>query len=296
MNIGIIGLGDIGGNLAAWLANQGHQVFGYDIDPEAASRAAARGVTPAGSRPELVDRAEVVVTSLADIDAVRATYFADDGLVALAGRDTVTVECSTLPLDLARQITAARRETGGVAIEAAVIGIGKDAVAGRLFLMVAGDAASIDRARPFLDAAGRGWLTTGASGTAAIAKALNNGIGAVTLCAIAEALALAEHHGISPSVLVEAMRKGAGAGASVVLDRHGPHMVDAGQSSRPYNPIARKDALALGDLLPGAVGAALPMLAGMVETYREALVDARIAAPEILAQRAQKSLEEATNQ
>ena len=104
MKIGIIGLGDIGGNLAAWLAGQGHAVTGYDIDPEATARAAARGVTPAGSRSELVERAEVIATSLADLEAVRATYFAEDGLIALAGRDTVTVECSTLPLDLARQI------------------------------------------------------------------------------------------------------------------------------------------------------------------------------------------------
>jgi 3-hydroxyisobutyrate dehydrogenase len=293
MKIGIIGLGDIGGNLAAWLAGQGHAVSGYDIDPKATACAAARGVTPAGSRSELARHAEVIATSLADLEAVRATYFAEDGLVALAGRDTVTVECSTLPLDLARQITTARLETGGAAIEAPVIGIGKDAAAGRLFLMAAGDAASIDRARPFLDAAGRGWLATGASGTAAIAKALNNGIGAVTLCAIAEALALAEHHGIAPATLVEAMRTGAGAGASVVLDRHGPHMAAAGQSTRPYNPIAKKDALALGDLLTGAIGDALPMLNGMVETYRRELAAATVAAPEILTLNAQKTLEEA---
>ncbi|MEZ5866254.1 MAG: NAD(P)-binding domain-containing protein [Geminicoccaceae bacterium] len=295
MRIGIIGLGDIGGNLAAWLAAGGHAVTGYDIDPAAMARAAAQGVAPAASRAELVERADVIATSLADLDAVRTTYFAEDGLVALAGPDRVTVECSTLPPDLTREITAARARAGGAAVEAAVIGIGKDAAAGQLYLMVAGDPAAIDRARPFLDAAGRGWLPTGASGTAAIAKALNNGVGAATMCAIAEALALAAHHGISPATLVEAMRTGAGAGASVVLDRHGAFMAAAEASTRPFNPIARKDAAALGALLPDAVAAALPTLAGMVETYRETLTDARLAAPELLARRAHQRLKEATS-
>ncbi|HRY25724.1 MAG: NAD(P)-dependent oxidoreductase [Geminicoccaceae bacterium] len=295
MKIGIIGLGDIGGNLAAWLASCGHEVTGYDIDPAAAARAAARGVTPAGSRAELVERAEVIVTSLADLAAVRTTYFAEDGLIALAGAGRVTVECSTLPPDLARQITAARCAGGGVAIEAAVIGIGKDALAGQLYLMAAGDPASIERARPFLDAAGRGWLLTGASGTAAIAKVLNNGVGAATLCAIAEALALAAHHGIAPATLVEAMRTGAGAGASVVLDRHGAFMAEAEASTRPFNPIASKDAAALGALLPDAVATALPMLAGMVATYRETLTDAGAAAPEVLTRCAHRRLKDATS-
>ncbi len=295
MRIGVIGLGDIGGNLAAWLAAAGHEVAGYDIDPAAAARAAARGVTPVGSRAELVDRADIIATSLADLEAVRTTYFAPDGLVALAGADRVTVECSTLPPDFTREITAARRKSGAAALEAAVIGIGKDALAGQLYLMVAGDPASIERARPFLDAAGRGWLLMGASGTAAVAKVLNNGVGAATMCAIAEALALAAHHGIEPAALVEAMRTGAGAGASVVLDRHGTFMAEAEASTRPFNPIASKDTAALGVLLPGAVAAALPMLAGMVETYRETLTDAQVAAPEVLARCARQRLKEATS-
>jgi 3-hydroxyisobutyrate dehydrogenase-like beta-hydroxyacid dehydrogenase len=160
---------------------------------------------------------------------------------------------------------------------------------------VAGDAASIDRARPFLDAAGRGWVATGESGTAAIAKVLNDGIIAVTLGAIAEALALAHRHGIDPAVLVEAMRTGAGAGASVVLDRHGPFMARATAAARPANPISRKDALALAELLDGATAAALPMLAAMVETYRRTLDGTTIAALETLTRAAHARLSKATS-
>lgn len=281
MKIGIIGLGDIGGNLAAWLAGQGWAVTGYDIDAAASARAAGKGVGVAPSRAALIEQSELVVTSLPSLGAIEESYFAPDGLVAAGRPDLLTVECSTVPPDLARRITTERIAAGGGAIEASVIGIGKDAAAGALFFMVAGDAGNIDRARPFLDGGGRGWRHVGDSGTASITKVLNNAVGAVTLCAIAEALAFAEANGIAPDVLVDVMQKGAGAGASVVLDRHGIFMAGAAPA-RPYNPISLKDSQALGDLLTPALCRDLPMLATMTETYRHVLAGSKVAVPERL--------------
>ncbi len=281
MKIGIIGLGDIGGNLAAWLVGQGHAVAGYDIDAAASARAAGRGVTVAASRAALIAQSELVVTSLPSLTAIEESYFAPDGLVPAGRPDLFTVECSTVPPELARRITAARIAAGGGAIEASVIGIGKDAAAGALYFMVAGRAGDIDSAQAFLDAAGRGWRHVGDSGTAALAKVLNNAVGAVTLCAIAEALAFAEANGIAPDVLVDVMRTGAGAGKSVVLDRHGTFMAGAAPA-RPFNPISLKDSQALGALLTPALHRSLPMLGAMVETYRRALADCDIAVPERL--------------
>lgn len=286
MRIGIIGLGDIGGNLAAWLASQGHPVTGYDIDPAACARAESRGVAIAPSRAALIAGADLVATSLPSLAAIEDTCFAADGLVA-AGGGVVSVECSTVPPTLAQRITAARIAAGGAAIEASVIGIGKDAAAGDLFFMVAGRADDIERARPFLDVAGRGWRAVGASGTAAVAKVLNNAVGAVTLCAIAEAIALAEAHGIAGEVLVDVMETGAGAGGSVVLQRHGAFMAGA-RPARPFNPISLKDSEALGALLTDELGGALPMLGGMVETYRRELAATPVAAPERLTDAARR--------
>jgi hypothetical protein len=72
-------------------------------------------------------------------------------------------------------------------------------------------------------------------------------------------------------------------------------MAEAEASTRPFNPIASKDAAALGALLPDAVATALPMLAGMVATYRETLTDAGAAAPEVLTRCAHRRLKDATS-
>jgi 3-hydroxyisobutyrate dehydrogenase-like beta-hydroxyacid dehydrogenase len=290
MKIGIIGLGEIGGNLAAWLAASGHEVHGFDISEEAARRAAAVGVTIAPSRADLLERSTFVATSLANLDAIQASYFAEDGLIARHRPGLVTLECSTVPLALARRITAERKAAGGAAVESPVIGIGPDARAGRLFLMAAGDDDDIAAAKPFLDAAGRGWQHTGASGTAAIVKGLNNGVGYATVCAIAEAIALAEQHGIAAETLIHVMHEGRGAGASVMLDRHGEEMAQSASEARPYNPIPLKDAEALGTLLEGHASKALPTLATMVDTYRRELAGSDIGVPERLTRRARQRL------
>jgi 3-hydroxyisobutyrate dehydrogenase len=288
--IGIIGLGVIGGNLAAWLAANRDEVHGFDIDPAAAERAASGGVNVASSRAELIDRSTIVATSLPNLGAIEASYFAEDGLIARHRPGLVTLECSTVPTALARRITAERKAAGGAAVEAPVIGIGPDARAGRLFLMVAGDDADIELAKPFLEAAGRGWHRTGPSGTAAIVKGIHNGVGYATICAIAEAIALAEQHGITAETLIHIMREGHGAAASVMLDRHGEEMAKSASQARPYNPIPLKDANALGTLLEGGIGEALPMLATMVETYRRELAASDIGVPERLTRRARERL------
>ena len=290
MRIGIIGLGEIGGNLAAWLAASGHEVHGFDPSVEAAERATARGTQIAASRADLIARADIVATSLPSLAAIEASYFAADGLIAGHRPGLVTLECSTVPPDMAQRITARRKAAGGAAVEAAVVGIGTAARAGRLFFIVAGTDTDIALAEPFLAAAGRGWQRTGASGTAAIAKGLNNGVGYATICAIAEAIALAEHHGIAAGTLVHIMREGGGAGGSVMLDRHGAEMVNSAREARPYNPIPLKDAEALGALLEGRTGEALPILATMVATYRRELAASDVGVPERLTRRARQRL------
>jgi len=291
MTIGVVGLGDIGGNLARWLVKRRQHVIGFDTADDARSRARDAGVEIAATRAELAAASQFVVTSLAEIAAIEETYLAADGLVALQHEGLVTLECSTVPTELARRLTAARRRAGGAAIEASVIGTGKEARAGALYFLVSGDAADIARAKPMLEMAGRGWQTMGGSGTASIAKLLNNGVGAATICAIAEALALAARHGIEPRALVEAMLEGAGAGRSVVLERHGRFMAGE-QPARRFNPIALKDSQGLAALLQAAGRDALPVLSRTIDSYAHELPPSPVAAPERLAQAALARLEE----
>jgi 3-hydroxyisobutyrate dehydrogenase-like beta-hydroxyacid dehydrogenase len=180
-------------------------------------------------------------------------------------------------------------ERGKLAIEASVVGLGSDARAGNLFFIVSGEPHAVTQAGEFLNHAGRGKIYIGPSGSAAVVKLLNNAIGAVTLCAIAEALAVVRELGIDPSLLVEAVREGHGDGYSTIFERHAFHMANWQKSMRPFSPIPLKDARGVAELI-GDRGSAVPHLAAMTVVYQSALVNAERPAAETMAQFAEHRL------
>lgn len=265
--IAIVGLGEIGGGIARYLAGTGTRVAGFDIALAARDRASDAGVRIAASIAHAVTLAPVVATSLPSEAAVRAAYLGPDGLVA-AGARIVTCDLSTVPVALAREIAEARQSAGGHHVEGALIGVGKDAEAGQMHFMFAGDEASVLSLAPLLRAGGKGHVRFDRPGDAILAKILNNGVGQATLAAVAEALALAQAAGLSRTALVASMLRGQGAGHSVVLERHGRAMA-ADEDGPGPGALAVKDAKALAEAI-GGYRAALPILA----TTADALVDA----------------------
>eukprot|EP01037_Dinobryon_pediforme_P004238 gene4238-4288_t len=247
--IGIVGLGQIGGGMAARLAAQTTGVIGFDIAETACTRAAAAGVTIADSLQSLAARCDVILTSLSSTKAIEQVYLGPNGLADTARPGQLTMECSTVAPDFARKVTAAMIAKGAAALETSVIGQNREALAGTLFFVVAGDAASVARAEPVLALLGHGHVHIGPSGTAAAAKLINNAIGAVTLCAIAESIALAADLGIDPEAFVRLVGEGKGAGYSVVFARHASHMANWRHSTRPPGPISLKDAEGLAALM-----------------------------------------------
>lgn len=268
--VGVIGLGEIGGGLAASLIRRGRRVIGFDIAPEACARAALAGVEIASGLAALLLACDTAVTSLASLAAIERTYFAPGGIVAAARPGFLAVECSTTPPPLARRITDGLTAAGAAAVEAPVIGRGAEAREGRLLFLAAGETDAVRRAAPLFALAGRGHVHVGASGAASVVKLINNAIGQVTLCAIAEALTLAGDLGIEPSVLVRAIDEGRGAGCSVVFDRHAAQMADWRSSTRPPSDLELKDARSLAELI-GDRERALPFLAGMAAHYEAVL-------------------------
>jgi 3-hydroxyisobutyrate dehydrogenase-like beta-hydroxyacid dehydrogenase len=232
---------------------------------------------------EVMTKCDIIATSLSSFAAIEKTYFGTDGLAFSENPNLLTIECSTVAPDLARRITQTMYERGKIAIEAAVVGLGHDARAGNLFFVVSGERHAVTRAGEFLDHAGRGKLYIGPSGSAAIVKLLNNAIGAVTVCAIAEALAVVRELGIDPSLLVAAIREGHGDGYSTIFERHASHMANWRQSTRPFSPIPLKDARGVAELI-STRGAAFPHLAAMTSVYQSALVNAERPAAEAMAQ------------
>jgi len=266
--IAIVGLGEIGGGIARYLARMGTRVAGFDIAQAARDKARQTGVRIARSVAHSAALAPVVATSLPSEAAVREVYLGADGLAA-AGAKIVTCDLSTVPVPLAREIAGARQSAGGRHVEGALIGVGTDAEAGQMHFMFAGDADSVRSLAPLLRAGGKGHVRFDRPGDAILAKILNNGVGQATLAAVAEALALADAAGLSRRELVASMLRGQGAGYSVVLERHGRAMA-ADEDGPGPGALAVKDAKALAEAV-GRHRAALPILGTTAETLVDAM-------------------------
>ena len=287
--IGIVGLGQIGSGMAERLVRRGYAVLGYDIAARAREKAASIGVRNAAGLGELVVECDTILTSLSSVSAIEQTYLGAGGLASSKSKGLLAIECSTIAPTIARRITETMHANGHMAIEASVIGQHREAVAGTLFFVVSGSAQAVSRAHDILGALGRGHVHIGPSGTAAAAKLINNAIGAVAICAIAEALTLARDLEIDPTAFVQLVNEGQGAGSSVVFERHAKHMANWAQSTRSPTPIALKDSIGLAELV-GDRQCAFPLMSGMVALYDELLHEAPRPQAEMLAERADQRL------
>ena len=289
--IGIVGLGKIGGGMAARLVDRGQSVIGYDIAESARQQAAAKGVRLASSLADVMADCDTILSSLSSVAAIEQTYLGPGGLVTSKMPNLLAAECSTVSPGISRKITQAMHDSGHTAIEASVIGQNREAVAGTLFFVVSGTPQAVARAADVMSLLGRGHVHIGPSGTASAAKLINNAIGAVTLCATAEALALARDLDIDPAAFVQLVTEGQGAGYSVVFERHAKHMASWSKSERAPTPIALKDSMGLVELI-GDRKEALPFLSGMAAHYRALLKDPppQRAFAEILTENAEQRL------
>lgn len=196
MDIGWIGLGNMGGPMTANLVRAGHRVTGFDLSPEACEAAAAAGVTVAGSVAEAVSGAEVVFTMLPAGSHARAVILGEDGVLAHAPAGAVVVDSSTIDIQTARELHAAVAEAGFGFLDAPVSGGVSGAAAGTLTFMVGGDPAVLQRVRPAIEVMAGRIFECGGPGAGQSAKICNNMMLAITLQATCEGAVLAERLGL----------------------------------------------------------------------------------------------------
>ena len=192
--IAFIGLGHMGGGMAANLAKAGHDVRAFDLSDDALARAKASGCLPAPSAAEAAADADVVVTMLPAGKHVRQVY--EDSLFASAKPGTLLIDSSTIDVTTAREVAEAAQRKGLHAVDAPVSGGIAAAEAGTLTFMVGASAEAFDRARPILEAMGKAVIHAGANGAGQAAKICNNMILGATMAATAEAFVLAEKLGL----------------------------------------------------------------------------------------------------
>lgn len=199
--IAFIGLGNMGGGMAANLAKAGHDVRAFDLSADALDRAKAAGCLPMASVAEAADGAEAVVTMLPAGTHVEAVY--GDLFAASLSPAAILIDCSTIDVATAKRVAEAARAKGITAVDAPVSGGIGAANAGTLTFMVGGSDDAFTRAQPILAAMGKAVIHAGANGTGQAAKIANNMLLGATMVATCEAFLLAEKLGLAPQTFFD---------------------------------------------------------------------------------------------
>ncbi|WP_375422103.1 3-hydroxyisobutyrate dehydrogenase [uncultured Sphingomonas sp.] len=192
--VAFIGLGNMGGGMAANLAKKGHDVRAFDLSADALARAEAAGCLPAAGAMETIAGAEAIVTMLPAGTHVESVY--TDAVFGNAAPTAVLIDCSTIDVATAKRVGEAALAKGLVAVDAPVSGGIGAANAGTLTFMVGGSAEGFARAEPFLADMGKAVIHAGASGAGQAAKICNNMLLGVTMAGTCEAFLLAEKLGL----------------------------------------------------------------------------------------------------
>ncbi len=232
--IAFIGLGNMGGPMAANLVKKGFSVTAFDLSAPMLEKAVALGCVRAENAHAAIDRADVVVSMLPHGEAVRALYLGVHGLLQSMAAGTLLIECSTISANDARQVIAAAGERGIQAMDAPVSGGTAAAAAGTLSFMCGGEEATLQRAQPVLDAMGANIFHAGPAGSGQVAKICNNMLLAIHMIGTAEALQMGVDNGLDPKVLSDIMR--ASSGGNWSLEKYNPYpgVMDKVPAARDY--------------------------------------------------------------
>ena len=268
--IAFIGLGNMGGGMAANLAKAGHAVRAFDLSEAALERAAAAGCACAGSAAEAAADAECVVTMLPAGRHVAQVY--EESLFGNAPESALLIDCSTIDVATARQVAAAASARGLAAVDAPVSGGIAAANAGTLTFMVGGTDDGFARAEPVLAAMGKAVIHAGGAGAGQAAKICNNMLLGASMVATCETFLLAQKLGLDPQTFYDIASKASGQNWSMTSYCPLPGVGPESPADRDYQG-GFATALMLKDLklaVEAAAGAnaSVPMGAGAMALYQ----------------------------
>jgi len=216
-SVGFIGVGNMGNPMAGNVLKAGFPMLVFDLNPKAMENLIQGGARRASSAQEVVESSEIVLTSLPASPDVEAMYLESGGLVERAKPGTILVDLSSVLPSTPRKIEPKAKARGVHFLESPVSGGVTGARAATLALMVGGDAAVLERARPVLLAMGPNVFHVGPVGAGNIIKAINNMMACVNGLAMMEGLALGVKAGLDPMTVYEVVK--ASSGGSKALER-----------------------------------------------------------------------------
>ncbi|MEN4477795.1 3-hydroxyisobutyrate dehydrogenase [Mycolicibacterium cosmeticum] len=266
--IAFLGLGHMGGPMAANLVAAGHTVRGFDPVPAAIEAAKANGITVLQSGAEAVAGADVVITMLPNGALVKSCYAE---VLPAASAGALFIDSSTISVDDAREVNKLAAEHGYAQLDAPVSGGVKGAAAGTLAFMVGGAADAVERGRPVLEPMAGKIIHCGDSGAGQAAKVCNNMVLAVQQIAVGEAFVLAEKLGLDKQSLYDVITGATGNCWAVQVNCPVPGPVPTSPANNDFKPgfataLMNKD-LGLAMAAVASTGATAPLGTHAAEIY-----------------------------
>ncbi|KFG71881.1 3-hydroxyisobutyrate dehydrogenase [Streptomyces mutabilis] len=271
--VGFIGLGNMGGPMAANLVAAGHEVLGYDLSETAVAAADEAGVRVLGSVAELAAAAQVVITMLPAGQHVQEVVLGDEGVLKHAVDGTLVIDSSTIDIQSARVVHAALAERGLPVVDAPVSGGVTKARAGTLTFMVGGTQDAVELARPYLEVMGANIIHAGSASAGQAAKICNNMLLGATMTAVAEAFVLGERLGLEARSLFDIVSTSSGDSWALHNFCPWPGLVEGSAADNGYRAnfaaaLMSKD-LRLALTAADQVGATLPLSSVANEVFAE---------------------------
>jgi 3-hydroxyisobutyrate dehydrogenase len=266
--IAFIGLGNMGGPMAANLVKAGHRVVGFDLVEKLRQDAAASGIAEADSARAAVAEADVVITML---PAGRHVIAAWSDILPAAKPGALFIDSSTIDVESARRAHEAAAAAAMLCLDAPVSGGVGGATAGTLTFMAGGSQAAFAAGKPILEAMGKRIVHCGGAGAGQAAKICNNMILGATMIATCEAFVLAERLGLSAQALYDVASTSSGQSWSLTSYCPVPGPVPTSPANKDYKPgfaaaLMLKD-LRLAQEAAAGAGAATPIGAQAAQLY-----------------------------
>jgi 3-hydroxyisobutyrate dehydrogenase len=272
--IGFIGLGNMGGPMAANLVKAGHTVTGYDLNPAALDALAKAGGKVAKSAADAVAGASVVITMLPAGEHVREVYLHQGGLIDVTkDSQPLLIDCSTIDVESARTVTATAETAGLAVLDAPVSGGTAGAQNGTLTFMVGGTEEAFIRGKSVLEAMGKNIFHAGGPGAGQAVKICNNMMLAINMVGVSEGFLLAEKLGLDWNKLHEICATATSNSWALSNYCPAPGPVPAAPSNRDYAPgfaaaLMVKD-VKLSQAAAEATGSPTPLAAKALSFYQQ---------------------------
>ncbi len=234
MNIGFIGLGNMGLPMAINLLKAGHRVTGFDLVQSQLDAFAVAGGTLSTNANAAANNADILITMLPASRHVEGLYLGESGLLANANPKTLLIDCSTISPKVAQAVASAAKAKGFAMVDAPVSGGTAGAQAATLTFMVGGESSVVECIRPVLEKMGKNIFHAGASGAGQTVKVCNNMLLGIQMLGTSEALRLGIANGMDPKVLSDIMSKSSGRNWTLELYNPCPGVMENVPSSKGY--------------------------------------------------------------